>query len=58
MEFKKYEDLTLADNFMFCKVFTRYEALCKKLVEVILGRKVDHIVDWNREWVMGRGKYF
>ena len=37
---KKYEELTFADDFMFCKVLTTNPNLCRELLELIIGRKV------------------
>lgn len=39
---KKYEDLTIVDDFMFGKVF-RNPDRCKKLLQLILGVKIRHI---------------
>ena len=40
---QKYEELTFADDFMFCKVLTDRPDLCRELVEIITGRKVKEI---------------
>ena len=40
---KRYEDLKFTDDFMFCKVLTNYEDVCKDLLELILDIKIDHI---------------
>lgn len=40
---KNYDDLTFADDFMFCRVLTERPDLCRDLVEVITGRKVNQI---------------
>lgn len=37
---KTYDELTFADNFMFCKVLTTNPDLCHELLELILDRKV------------------
>lgn len=37
---KKYEELSFADDFMFCKVLTNHPDLCKELLELIIGKKV------------------
>ena len=39
---KKWEDLTIADNFIFCKVMEN-ESLCKELLEILLGIKIEKI---------------
>ncbi len=39
---KKYEDLTFADDFMFCKVM-KDPRICTQVVETLLDIKVDHI---------------
>ena len=49
VQVERFEDLTLSDNFMFCKIFTSHPHLCRKLVEVILGRRVKRIVILNKE---------
>jgi len=43
--FEKGDDaeLTFADDFMFCRVLTERADLCRDLVEVITGRKVNQI---------------
>ncbi|MCR5671340.1 MAG: PD-(D/E)XK nuclease family transposase [Butyrivibrio sp.] len=46
---KEYEDLTFADNFMFCKVLSENESLCKEFVECIIGRKIGNIVKNDKE---------
>ena len=43
MPFKPIEELTLADNFMFCHTM-KNEELCKELLEKLLHIKIDHIV--------------
>ncbi len=37
---KPYEELTFADNFMFCKILSNDLDLCKELLELILGFKI------------------
>lgn len=44
MSCKKYEELTLIDDFVFCKVFSRNKELCKELLEIILNIKISDIV--------------
>lgn len=41
---KTYEELTLADDFLFCKVFGSEKELCKELLERLLGEKIRDIV--------------
>lgn len=41
---KPYQELTFADDFMFCKVLVDNPELAIKLVEISTGRKVHHIV--------------
>lgn len=43
MEFKRYEELQFADDFMFWKVMTEYEDICRKVVELCIGHKVHGI---------------
>lgn len=40
---KEFRDLTFADDFMFCKVMTTNENICKEVLEVILGTKISSI---------------
>ncbi|MDE5614021.1 MAG: Rpn family recombination-promoting nuclease/putative transposase [Treponemataceae bacterium] len=40
---EKWERATLADNFIFCKVMTETPDLCKELLEMLLGIKIDRI---------------
>ncbi|MGN0482125.1 MAG: Rpn family recombination-promoting nuclease/putative transposase, partial [Lachnospiraceae bacterium] len=42
-QLKKYEDLTIADDFMFCKIMTTYPELCKHLLEIILNVEIKEI---------------
>ena len=37
---KDYEELTFTDDFMFCKILTKHQNLCKRLIEIILNVKV------------------
>ena len=39
---KRFEDLTLQDDFMFCKVMQN-ESLCKRLIEMILSDTIGKI---------------
>ena len=39
---KKFDDLTIADDFMFCKVMQN-EAICKEFLEMILKDKIGKI---------------
>ena len=41
---KSYEELTFADDFMFCTILQNEQDLCKELVEIILNRKIGEIV--------------
>lgn len=41
---KTYEGLTLADDFLFCKVFGADKDLCKELLEHLLGEKIRDII--------------
>ena len=38
-----WETLTLANNFMFCKVMEQNPDVCREVVELLLGIEVDHI---------------
>jgi len=39
---KPFEDLTIADDFMFCKVM-QDEAICKEFLEMVLAGKIGKI---------------
>ncbi len=49
MRRKQYEELTLTDDFMFCRVFENNPELCRELVELILEREVGSIVDLQKQ---------
>ncbi len=60
---KRYEELTFADDFMFCKVLTERPDLCQEMVEVITGRKVREIRNLvaqlsKKEYYDGKGVRF
>ncbi len=44
-----YEELTITNNFIFCKVMQSNPDLCKQLVELITDRKIHHMVGLNGE---------
>ena len=46
---KRYEDLTFTDDFMFCKVLSNNEGICKELLELILGVSIRKIVIINKQ---------
>ena len=46
---KRYEELTFTDDFMFCKVLSNDEDICKELLELILGIKIRKIVIINKQ---------
>ena len=37
---KRYEELTFADDFMFCKVLQNNPQVCRELTELILGKRI------------------
>ena len=39
---KPFEDLTIADDFMFCKVM-EYEPICKEFLEMLFNAKIEKI---------------
>ena len=49
MGFKRYEELTFTDDFMFCKVLEQDEELCRELVEVILDTKIEIVKGVRRQ---------
>ena len=46
---KKYEELTIADDFMFAKILQNNPDLCKELLELFLGKKIGEIVQLNKQ---------
>ena len=40
---KSWEELTLADNFIFCKIMESNPDLCKHLLEILLHIEIDHL---------------
>ena len=42
---KSYEELTFADDFMFCKILQNNPDVCKELTELILGRRIGNFVE-------------
>ncbi|QSH92344.1 hypothetical protein C5N99_11635 [Treponema medium] len=39
---KPFEELTISDDFMFCKVM-EYESICKEFLEMLFSTKIDKI---------------
>ncbi len=37
---KQFDELTITDDFMFCKVLSHNEELCRELIELIMGKKI------------------
>jgi len=59
----KYEELTLQNDFMFCKVMTAYPELCREVAEVLIGESVGDLefIDSHfsvKESVDGKGVVF
>ena len=46
---KGYEELTFADDFMFCRVLEDSPGLCRELLSLILDRPVGELVSVNRQ---------
>lgn len=46
---KKYEELGFTDDFIFCKVLTDSEELCRQLLELILDMKIRKVVNVNKQ---------
>ena len=46
---KSYEELTFADDFMFCKIMESNQDLCRELTELILGRKIGGILTIDKQ---------
>mgnify|MGYP003339990709 CR=1 FL=1 len=45
---KNYEDLTITDNFMFCKVMSDVE-LCREVIETLLSIKIERLEQVHSE---------
>jgi len=43
LKVKEYDELRFTDNFLFCKVLENNKELCKELLELILGKKIQKI---------------
>ena len=46
---KQYEELTFTDNFMFCKIMENNPNVCKKVLEIILGKRIREISFVSKE---------
>ena len=47
--FKRYDELTFTDDFMFCHILVENEDLCKELTEMVTGRKVREIIKMHTQ---------
>lgn len=47
--FERWEDLTLANNFIFCKVMEENPEICKELLEMLLNIKIEKLEQPNAE---------
>ncbi|WP_294429771.1 Rpn family recombination-promoting nuclease/putative transposase [uncultured Treponema sp.] len=52
---KSWEELTFADNFLFCKILESEPELCKELLELLLHIKIDHLEVPQMEKTMQEG---
>ena len=46
---KSYDELTITDDFMFCKVLEHDVELCRELVELIMDRKIEIVSSVRRQ---------
>ncbi len=46
---KRYEELTFADDFMFCKIMQSNPELCRELTQLILGKRIGKIIKLNKQ---------
>ena len=46
---KKYEELTIADDFMFCKLLQNNPDISQEIVELVIGKKIGGIVTADRQ---------
>ena len=49
MRMKDYNELTIADDYMFCNVLSNYEDVCQGFLERILGREIGGIVHLSNQ---------
>ena len=47
--FERWEDLTLANNFIFCKVMEENPEICKELLEMLLNIRIEKLEQPNAE---------
>ena len=47
--FERWEDLTLANNFIFCKVMEENPEICRELLEMLLNIKIEKLEQPNAE---------
>ncbi len=52
---KSWEELTFADNFLFCKILESEPELCRQLLELLLHIKIDHLEVPQMERTMQEG---
>ena len=52
---KSWEELTFADNFLFCKILESEPELCRQLLELLLHIKIDHLEVPQMERAMQEG---
>ena len=46
MSKKPFEELTIADDFMFCKVM-EHESICKEFLEILFNAKIEKITYYH-----------
>ena len=46
---KRYEELTFADDFLFCKIMQSNPELCRELTQLILGKRIGKIIKLNKQ---------
>ena len=49
---KSWDELTFADNFMFCKILESEPEICKRLLELLLHIEIDHLEAPSAEHTM------
>ena len=50
---KQYEELSITDNFLLCKIMEKNPSLCRELLEVILGIEIRDIIFAGKEQTVG-----
>lgn len=50
--FKPYQQLTFTDDYMFCRIMSSDPELCRKLIELLIGRPVEKVEFISSQWTV------